>query len=174
MELNKVTKASQMNDAAVAAFDTFNARKRFRSNTNLVRFHRELEEKYGKPIQEKQLEDMFKALEQAGMGSLIVSRNKNNTRFAWNYSLRDVAKASKGGVKPEELQKVVIKAKPKIIRRGRAKAPEAPITASEPAEAPKVQEVLDVLVIRHGVVQTLQLSPEKGQLFDDMIKLFSK
>lgn len=147
-----------LNDAAVAAFDVFSKRRRFRSNTNLSRFHRELELKYG-TIDENQLLETFKALENAGMGSLIMSRKKDRTRFAWNYSLKDVARMSKGEISKNEAYKiskpqrrlVVPKVQPRMVK------PE-----------PKV-ETVDVLVIDNGRAEKYSIPVDRIDIFKTFV-----
>lgn len=144
MENTNLSKVANLNDAAVATFDVFAKRQRFRSNTNLSRFHRELEDKYG-TINEDELLQTFKGLEQAGMGSLIVGRKKTKTRFIWNYSLRDVAKLAKGEVTADDLHKIP-RAKPaRIIRR--SAAPQPVTAAPVPAPIEQASPVLEVILL---------------------------
>ncbi len=173
----EVAKVAKMNDAAIAAFDTFGKRKRFRSNTNLLRFHAELEEKYGK-IKVSDLETTFKKLQDAGFGSLIVGRKDTDTRFAWNYSLKDVAKLAQGKIKPEEVQRVV---------NPKSKKPIAPVLTSESVEVPapvkeetyaptwsgKALETDSELIIidGNGQAQKFQVNAQVKSLIESLISL---
>jgi hypothetical protein len=166
--VTNINQVATLNEAAVAAFNTFAERQRFRSNTNLVRFHRELEEKHGK-VDEGQLLEVFKALEQAGAGSLILNRKPYKTRFAWNYSLRDVAKLAKGEIKPDELTKV--KKPTKKVGRP-AKAKPAPVAKEEetieviPVFPDDVKTDKDILIVdATGNVEKYSLSSENETKF---------
>ena len=69
-------------------------------------------------IVESDYQQYWKDLEQAGFGSIVRGRNGNSDRFAWHYSLKEVAKAAIEG-KPTEARKInsnVLKTKRK---RGR-------------------------------------------------------
>ncbi len=160
---NNLAKVATLNDAAVAAFETFSGRQRFRSNTNLRRFHRELEDKYGK-IDEKQLIETFKSLQDAGMGSLIVGRNKSKTRFAWNYSLRDVAKLAKGEVNPDEVVKIT-----KPVRRYIRPTPiQQPQTPAPIAQSDNETEVM--VVNGDGKLHKYAVAPEKMGAFKALLE----
>ncbi len=165
-----VAKVSKLNDAAIAAFDTFSKRKRFRSNTNLLRFHAELEEKYGK-IKESELITTFKKLQEAGLGSLIVGRKPSDTRFAWNYSLRDVAKLAKGEIKAEEVHKVM---------RPKPKRPISPMVTPVKEEAvdntpvfpPLLGDSNEVIIIDgNGRAHKYQVNAQVKSLLESIISL---
>lgn len=173
--VTKVGHISQLNDAAQKAFKTFEERQRFRSNTNLSRFHRELEKKYQVKVDDKALLEMFKALEGAGMGSLIIGRKSSNTRFQWQYSLRDVAKLAKGEIVASEAQKINGKAVRTVKRivptyRKPEVAP-APVAAAAPVA---VSEGLsEFIIIQNGDLKRFSLPADKVQIFKDLLNVFS-
>lgn len=165
----KLGQVAKLNDAAQKAFETFGQRQRFRSNTNLKRFQRELELKYKTAVDDKQLLETFKGLEDAGMGSLIIGRKSQNTRFAWQYSLRDVAKLAKGEISANEVTKIPSRPVKHRIKRANAVAVSQPIP--EPVQQASATEVI---IIKNGDVKRLNLTPDKIQMFQDMVSVFEK
>lgn len=167
MEITKIAPLSQIaniNDAAVATFETLAQRRRFRSRTNLMRFQRELEQKFGKPIDEKELLKTFQALDLAGIGSLIIGRNKMTTSFIWNYSLRDVSKAAQGKLDTVHMkrlapQRLVAQPKTRVIRRPHVEF------------KPQVEEVI---VIQNGMARKINVPKEKADVFNQMLDVFNK
>ncbi len=99
MNLNQL---KTLNDAAVATFEELSQRQRYRKDTNLRRFRKALSEKHG-TIDLHQLEEVFRHMEQLGLGSLVIGRDDKPTRFVWKYNLKDVAKAAETGVMPERM-----------------------------------------------------------------------
>lgn len=99
MDLNQL---KTLNDAAIATFKELSARQRYRKDTNLRRFRKALSEKHGN-IDLHQLEEVFKHMEELGLGSLVIGRDDKPTRFVWKYNLKDVAKAAATGQMPAKM-----------------------------------------------------------------------
>lgn len=99
----EITKLADHSQTARHVIEAWSQRKRFRRTTDLNRFYLELINQ-GFKIIEAEYYEFFKLLEKAGLGSLINGRRLPNgkstsSRFLWNYSLKDVAKAAKTGQK---------------------------------------------------------------------------
>lgn len=162
-----IIKVSKLNDASIALFESFKNRKRFRRRTNVNLLHQELVAKFGK-IEESQLIETFKMLQDMEFGSLVVGRRNNPTRFIWNYSLKDLAKAAKGELKMDEINAI-----PPLDSRYKRK-PSKPEPTKE-VEVPVTPTFSDkkIIVIRDNSVIELNLSPEKDKLLSELLKIVS-
>src|SRR6185312_119444 len=87
MDLNMIAKE---NETAKNVFEVFGARERFRRETNLQRLQRSLLEN-GKKVVDDEFVELFKKLQSAGIGTLVIGRGNKATRFKWHYNLKDVA-----------------------------------------------------------------------------------
>lgn len=91
LQLNQVAESSH---TARNVFEDLSKRERFRRETNLINYERKLLNS-GKKIIHGEYLQVWKMLQDLGVGSLIIGRNKTPTRFIWNYNLKDVAKSVK-------------------------------------------------------------------------------
>lgn len=120
-DLNQISKA---NKTAEAIFGIFSERIRFRRVTNLQKLHNDLVNQ-NKPVDDDDMVQTFKSLEDAGLGALVIGRNGNPSRFVWDYNLKEVAKAALEG-KPSVDQAARLTAmKRKVHRRTRHKVKKA-------------------------------------------------
>lgn len=81
------------NETAKNVFEIFSNRERYRRETNLKRLQRYMHEE-GKKVNESEFMDLFKKLQDLGIGTIVVGRGTKNNRFKWHYNLRDVARAA--------------------------------------------------------------------------------
>lgn len=114
----KLQQIASENETAKAVFSTWAQRRRFRRETNLPRFEASLLQDGHKIVRQDFLQ-LFKRLEDAGIGSIIVGRHGKPNRFVWNYNLKDVAKnATIETASPQEFEKAsTVAPKSVIIRR---------------------------------------------------------
>lgn len=80
-----------------AVFKALADKQRQRSRTDISRLYRAIKAAEMPHLDEKQFLEVFKKLQLAGVGSLIIGRKNNPNRFAWNYNLKDIGKAAKNG-----------------------------------------------------------------------------
>jgi ribosomal protein L18E len=78
--MEKLSNIANESETAKNVFEIFAARERFRRETNLSRLQRYMHEA-GKKVVEDELLGLFKKLETAGIGTLVVGRGNRNTRF---------------------------------------------------------------------------------------------
>lgn len=92
IDVAKLKENTNDNAAASAIFRSFLNRKRDRENTDLRQYHVRLQEA-GVVVSFDDVIKVFKELDRAGAGSLILGRGGNHHRFKWDYSLRSLGKA---------------------------------------------------------------------------------
>jgi hypothetical protein len=89
----ELTKVIQANQTSKTAFKVLSQRLRFGKNTDLGKLKREIKQASGN-LNQTEFLNLFKHLEKLGYGSIIVGRGGRSSRFAWNYNLGKVLKAS--------------------------------------------------------------------------------
>lgn len=94
LDTTKLKQITEANPTAQAIFEALKDRKRSRTVTDLRQFQHRLSED-GKPINSDQYIEFWKALDDVGVGSLIIRRNQP-PRFKWGYTLKDVVKVTLG------------------------------------------------------------------------------
>jgi hypothetical protein len=120
--VNSVQEIAKKNNTASLILNDFAKWGRFRRITNLDGYQTKLLRK-GVKIVPEEFVDTFKAMEKAGLGSLVYGRGNNPNRFIWNYSLKWVGEAASRGEKagePVELKEGA-PAPRKVVKRGRPK-----------------------------------------------------
>lgn len=167
-ELAKLAKKS---NAASAIFDDMANRERFRREYNLKRLHKELSEKSKKPIDDKEFLETFKALQAAGLGSLIVGRGGKEDRFIWDYNLKDVARCAKGEIQPDQIGKL-----PKMGPSRRKETGYSYVPAQSDDAAMEAGSALDVIIIQpHGAgVERVRINPDKEKMFREFLKILTE
>lgn len=85
-----------------AVFDTLSKRIRFRRQTNLSKFANLMINK-GERIVEEEYIQLFKRLEEAGIGTLVIGRRGKPNRFKWNYNLKDIGRIGMGEIGTKDL-----------------------------------------------------------------------
>lgn len=103
VQLDKVKLKSIMNASktATTSMILLGFKQRHQAYTNIATVKSQLKD-MGEAVQEKEYMEFWKALQDAGVGEIILGRRGGHTRFEWFYSLRDVAQAAiegKGDVK---------------------------------------------------------------------------
>lgn len=89
----KLKQIVNSSDTATRTMLLLGLRERSRASTTLSSLKAELVE-MGEKVDDRDFIAFWKGLEQSGVGSIILGRRGGKTRFQWNYSLRQVAKAS--------------------------------------------------------------------------------
>jgi len=128
------------NESSIATTLALGARNRHRAFTNVDKVKRMLMSK-GEKIVDQDYYNFWKALAQAGVGSIIYGRNKKPTRFKWNYNLKAVSRIAAGPQEeigpltplPTPSSNSLIKRKPgrpKKVRRGRPPLNKVSITVT--------------------------------------------
>lgn len=115
---------TKKNPETKLVFDILAERQRSRAKTDIKNLFRQALQRT--PKQELNYDaflDVFRDLQASGAGSLIIGRRRNPDRFAWKYSLKDLASKIKINgisettlkhlelIKPESVRTVQIKAK---------------------------------------------------------------
>lgn len=117
LKVKQVTNASR---TATATMILLGFRQRAHSFINLLSVKRELQS-MNEHVVDKDYMDFWRGLEEAGAGSIIVGRRGKQTRFEWNYSLKQVASVAIEGknsvidkLSKKHEQFTAIKALPKL------------------------------------------------------------
>jgi hypothetical protein len=166
-----LVKLAESNNVAKAVFENMAGRRRYRKYTNLRFLRRQLEANGKETIAPEKLMSVFKTLEQMGLGSIVIGRRKNPTKFIWNYNLKDVAQVAAGKKAAGELG-------PIFATKGRHKQT-APRIEEKPAESVPQEEApqldksqIEVLIIENGSAQRVKISSEKMDTFFQVLKAF--
>lgn len=145
---------AEENDTAKAIFNRLADKKRSRSRINIRALKYEMLTN-GQKVVEEEFLNTFKKLMDLGVGSLVVGRAGNPTRFIWNYKLKDVAMAAKS-------DKV---APVKTIRRPRK-------LESVPAIVPVQKVTMSPIKDKTPISITFNLSPDiRGEDLAALISL---
>lgn len=112
---NSIQTIANSSEVSKAVFKALSDKQRARKATDLTNLFREMTQK-DKTLQEKEILAVFKKLQDASVGSLVIGRRNKHNRFVWNYNLKQVAQAAHGKMKPEELGPAIIVRKPKSRR----------------------------------------------------------
>lgn len=99
----KIKKAATLSHTATVTMLILGFRQRAHTSTTLSSVKNQLA-KMKEKVNERDFIDFWKELEAAGAGALILGRRGKQTRFEWNYSLRQIAQLSIEG-KELEVQK---------------------------------------------------------------------
>lgn len=81
--------------ASKTIFKALSGLQRARRRTDLGRLYRMVHH-MDNTVTEKDFLDIFKSLQDAKVGSLIIGRKNNPNRFAWRYNLKDIAARLQG------------------------------------------------------------------------------
>lgn len=100
LDKSKVKEVANASQTATATMITLGFRQRAHLHTNLSAVKSELV-KMGEHPNERDFMDFWKGMEQSGAGSLILGRRGKQTRFEWNYSLREIAQIAIEGREAE-------------------------------------------------------------------------
>lgn len=108
------------NDVSKAVFKALSEKQRAVRTTSLTNLFRALHKTH-KSMSEKEFLDVFKQLEQAKYGKLIIGRRSNHDRFEWNYNLKDVAQLGSGQLSTKD-----VKPAPKLKKTKRVQTKNSP------------------------------------------------
>lgn len=140
-------------------------RQRDRKEINLRRLVRTINNVAKEPVSYEQVLSVFKTMENAGLGSLIVGRGTKGTRFKRNYSLKKVVESCKNGISEDQI--------------ATATSPASSVTASKKPrkvkllEKPIVADDVTEIIVMHGK-ELKKISIEgkrKSELFETFLKL---
>lgn len=109
LDKTKVKEITNASRTATVAMIALGLRKRSLSYTNLSAIKNQLLEMNEK-IANRDYMDFWRGLEDAGAGSIILGRRGKQTRFEWNYSLKQIAQFAIEG-KDKEIEKMALKKK---------------------------------------------------------------
>lgn len=138
----KIKEATEASPTATVTMISLGFRERARTHTNLLSVKNELL-RMNEKIVDKDYMSFWKALEAAGAGSLILGRRGGQTRFEWNYSLKQIAQLAIEG-KETEIKRLQLKMdNPELVKE-----------QSEPAKilltAPKAPMVVKTIDLHFG------------------------
>lgn len=85
---------AQSSPIAKEVFKVLERRQRFRKRSDISRIYREVKS-HNINTDPKEVLSVFKELQTAGVGSIVLGRKNNPNRFVWKYNLKHVAKAAK-------------------------------------------------------------------------------
>lgn len=117
LDLNTLKSIAEENATSKAVFGQLSSRVRSRGQINLRKLRYDLLTQ-GQRIVEEEYVEIFKKLQDLGVGKLISGRHGKPTRFMWNYKLVSIAKAAVSAeptVIVETVKKRAIKSLPKEI-----------------------------------------------------------
>lgn len=134
LDKDKIKNVTNASRTATVTMIVLGFRQRAHAFINLASVKRELLS-MNERIVDKDYMEFWRGLENAGAGSVILGRRGKQTRFEWNYSLKQIAGIAIEG-KEEEVKKIASKRKPpKVVI-----APKLPKKAvSEPDKEVKPQ-----------------------------------
>jgi hypothetical protein len=92
LNLSSIRSIAKDSEESQTIFNSLAERKRTRKITDLRQLQYKLLDE-GAKLTKEDVMKTFKALEDAGVGSIIIGRKGKPTRFKWNYSIKRVAKA---------------------------------------------------------------------------------
>lgn len=95
---------STLNPAAIAVFNELASRERFRKETNIKVFFKELKRDGNSLLNYDDVASVFENLQKLNLGSIIAGRNGKAERFIWGYNLKDVVRAAKGELPLNEME----------------------------------------------------------------------
>lgn len=90
LDKDKIKQAADASPTAMATMIALGFKERARANSNLSLIKSQLL-KMNEKITDRDYMAFWKALEDAGAGVLVLGRRGGKTRFAWNYSLKQIA-----------------------------------------------------------------------------------
>jgi hypothetical protein len=108
---------------AVNLFENFAGRQRHRQETNIGRYRMALIRE-GVKIADEEYIEVWKKLQDAGVGTLIIGRHGNPDRFKWNYSVKDVGRIAKGEEVSTKTEKEEKKTKKQRVKSDDKSKPE--------------------------------------------------
>jgi hypothetical protein len=171
---------AHMSRAAETIFSDFANRERFRDETNLNRLPKLLN------LDPDETMEVFKALQELGMGSIVIGRRKNPTRFVWHYNLKDVANAAAGGISVDQINPLFNQTGKRIKRPATAQAeakprsePTKPVASPEQVskvfESVETQFDTEIIISRPGSgrIQKFKISPDKERLLLELLNAFT-
>ena len=103
---NPIETVANSSEISKIVFKALSEKQRARRATDLTHLYRAVS-KMDKTVQEKEFLKVFRQLEDADIGSLIIGRRNNHNRFVWNYNLKQVAQAASGKMDTKELAPAV-------------------------------------------------------------------
>jgi hypothetical protein len=105
LNISKLRKIAHESDESEAIFECLKNRDRTRKVTDLRQLQYKLLDDGAKLTKEGVMR-VFQQLQDEGIGSLIIGRKGNPTRFKWNYSIKKIGKIglSRKKVKTQEYQ----------------------------------------------------------------------
>lgn len=113
MNIETVANETELNKLI---FKALSQRQRAVRVTSLTNLYRAIHDDHPR-VSEKEFLQVFKQLDHAKMGNLIIGRRNKHNRFIWNYNLKDVAQMATGKLKQEEIKPAP---KAKRVRRTRS------------------------------------------------------
>lgn len=90
---NTIESVANSSEISKIVFKALSDKQRTRRATDLTNLFRTVS-KLDQTIPEREFLAVFKKLQDAKVGSLIIGRRSNHNRFVWNYNLKEVAQAA--------------------------------------------------------------------------------
>lgn len=183
---------------SAAIFKLLSKRERHRGVQDLRRLYNEMLAQ-GTKVNQDEFMATFKRLDKAGIGSLIIGRGRNPSRFKWNYNLRILAE---NALKGKGLDEVPITNKRSLAAKARyekdmaelsqqptdvstayvnqepesvSNAPESSPVSEGQLPVAKVEASPDVTVVPHGVARTqlrLTITIDPNKISDTDLNAF--
>lgn len=158
-KLKKITNASH---TATVAMVMLGFKQRAHSFTNLASFKSKLAAA-GEKVIDRDYMDFWRGLESAHVGSVVLGRRGKQTRFEWDYSLRQIARIAIEG-KDDVVEKLSAKQPRKRIVAGEMTTYNLPVepTAKAPKgiqEAPKAKSNQGAPSKEERLVYKIQVRP---------------
>jgi len=167
---NKLYKVAHKTDSAVVTMTALAMRERFRRFSNIEKMKYNLLNR-GEKIVDDDYRQVWKDLEEAGIGSIIYGRNGNPDKFMWYYDLKKVASAALQN-KNEESQKLP---EPKR-RRGRPSKQEQQI--AEEKQNPSTETKKIIFPLRKNfdleIVVPIDITKEEAEDIGNVLKVIIK
>lgn len=89
-------------------------------------------------IPEREFLSVFKEMQAAKLGSLVIGRRNNHNRFVWKYNLKDVAEAAKGKtVQMKTIDEILPTKKPRRKTKRKVNFTVTPKVAAAVVSAPQ-------------------------------------
>ncbi len=151
VDLEKLKAISTENQSSKSVFKYLFERRRGRQDTNIKRVQRLLKES-GEPVNSNEISDVFRKLQELGIGKIVFGRRGNPNRFMWTANLLSIKELLEG--KSQQLYKQNPTAK-KLNQPKLTSSIEAPpVVAQEPEK--KVVEpkrLRQTFIVRKGEIE---------------------
>lgn len=163
VDLEKLKAVANENQSSKSVFKYLFERRRGRQDTNIKRVQRILKES-GSELNADDISNVFRKLQDLGIGKIVYGRRGNPNRFMWTANLRSIKDILEG--KSQALYKQKPTAKKLNQPMLTATAAEKPAETQDYGPTTPVHSGYHKLIVRKGAIEIevpASLTPEEAQ-----------